>query len=410
MKAAAKKQSKASSGEFAAFVSDASVTDSMIPVLAERGWALDCVTTGGIEMAIRLLGTMPSPAILLVDLSESEDPRADINALAEVCEPGTAVITIGKINDVRFYRELLDAGILDYLVKPFSPDDFRAAIITAEHAQRLPEEAAASGEATANRAVTVLGTRGGVGASLIAATSAWIMANQLGRTVALLDLDIHFGTDALVFDLEPGRGLVDALDNPSRVDSLFVERAVIKESENLSVLSAEASLNDAPHPDPAALHHLLTELRNTYQVTVVDVPRHVAAQYPLVLAEATDILLVTDMTLAATRDTIRLLSFIKESAPHAQVRIVANRISAGGVMEVDQKDFEASIERKVDLILPNDSKNIVMATKRAKPLAQAAPSSKLVQSLRNMSEEIAGGRDKAEESSFWQRLLGKVKK
>src|SRR5690606_14114618 len=137
----AKKTAQATLGEFAAFVSDGSVTESLIPVLAERGWSIDCVNTGGIEMAIRLSRARPSPAILLVDLSDSSDPHSDINALAEVCEPGTSVIAVGAINDVRFYRELIDAGLLDYLVKPFTPDDFRSAVVTAEQAMRSPDEA-----------------------------------------------------------------------------------------------------------------------------------------------------------------------------------------------------------------------------------------------------------------------------
>ena len=44
-------------------------------------------------------GSGARPNILFVDLSESADPLNDINALAEVCEPGTVVIAIGQVND-----------------------------------------------------------------------------------------------------------------------------------------------------------------------------------------------------------------------------------------------------------------------------------------------------------------------
>ena len=43
-------------------------------------------------------------------LSESGDPLNDINALAEVCEPGTVVIAAGQVNDVRLYRDLSPAA------------------------------------------------------------------------------------------------------------------------------------------------------------------------------------------------------------------------------------------------------------------------------------------------------------
>src|SRR3546814_19034292 len=68
------------------------------------------------------------------------------------------------------------------------------------------------------------------------------MSAKGGRFTALLDLDVHFGTGALAMDLEPGRGLTDAIENPSRIDGLFIERAMVKASEKRAILSAEAPI------------------------------------------------------------------------------------------------------------------------------------------------------------------------
>ncbi len=402
---------KGNTNEFAAFVCDSGTTEVLVPLLSEREWPLDSVATGGIENAIRALGSSPSPKFLLVDLSELADPRADLNSLAEVCQPGTLVIALGTANDVSLYRDLIDAGIIEYFVKPVTTDEVRMALMRAEEALRAASESASGSPAEeVKRVISVIGVRGGSGASLVASSAAWIMANEFGRTVALLDLDIHFGTNALVFDLEPGRGLVDALDNPSRVDGLFIERAVIKESERLSVLSAEASLTEPAIADPSALGHLIEELRATHEVVMVDAPRYLVAQHPAILTDATDIVLVTDMSLAATRDTIRMLNYIKDIAPSSNVKLLANRLGSGGPVEVDQKDFEASVERKVDWILPFDPKTVVTAAKRGKPLPQAAVSSKLVSLLKSFSEDLVGAKVKDTKPSFWKNLVAAGKK
>lgn len=394
--------------EFAAFVCDSSVTESLVPILAERGWSLESVGMGGIENAIRALGASPSPQFLLVDISDSSDPKGDINALAEVCEPGTSVIAIGMLNDVGFYRDLIDMGVLDYFVKPVNTDNLRNAIERAERLLITSVESPQPVDANAHKIIAVLGSRGGIGASLLASTLAWITAHQLGKSTALLDLDLHFGTAALGFDLEPGRGLVDALDNPSRVDSLFIERAVIKESDNLAVLSAEASLNDSSHADPAAMAHLLEELRHKYQVLVMDVPRYALAQFPFVLNDASEVVIVTDFTLAGTRDTIRLLNFVREHAPNARSRVVVSKLGQHGPVEVEQKDFEISIERRVDWIVPFDPKSVVGAAREAKPIAQIAPSSKMVATVRDMATAMVGEGEAAETKSFWSRLVKKA--
>ncbi len=95
------------------------------PVAVEHGWSPEKFNKGGLRNAVQSLSVSASPNILFVDLSESGDPLNDINALAEVCEPGTVVIAIGQVNDVRLYRDLVASGIHDYLLKPFTVDQLR---------------------------------------------------------------------------------------------------------------------------------------------------------------------------------------------------------------------------------------------------------------------------------------------
>tara|TARA_B100001540_G_C15813501_1_gene645835 strand:- start:2880 stop:4121 length:1242 start_codon:yes stop_codon:yes gene_type:complete len=388
---------------FGAFVCDDDVTKTLLPVINERDWDPGQIKSGGIENAIRTLGAVPCPQYLIVDVSNSADPLDDVNALAEVCEPGTMVIAIGTANDVDLYRELLASGVQEYLLKPVSEDALRTALLDAEHALRLPlDSEGEKSDSVEQKLVAVVGMRGGVGTSTIASSLSWLLANDKDHKTALLDLDIYFGTDALTFDMEPGRGLVDALENPSRVDGLFLERAVLKESDNLSILGAEAPLNDAAYTDPAALSHLLTELKGNFTYVIMDLPRNMAADYPLLLSEADQILVVADLTLPATRDTIRFLSYAKEISPGADVRVIINRTNGPGLVEVDQKDFEASIERKVNWLIPSDYKTMVAASRMGKPLPQAAKGSKLVTAIRQMADDIVGEDFAPTKKPFWK--------
>ena len=130
---------------FSAFVCDDNTFDVARSVCETMGWAPEKVSRGGLRNAIQSLSVSASPNILLVDLSESGDPLNDINALAEVCEPGTMVIAIGQINDVRLYRDLMLSGLHDYLLKPFGPDALRDSIAQAQAMMNTPKADEAGG-------------------------------------------------------------------------------------------------------------------------------------------------------------------------------------------------------------------------------------------------------------------------
>ncbi|MDZ7283392.1 pilus assembly protein CpaE [Sphingomonas sanguinis] len=372
---------------FLAFVSDEWTADAIRPLAAEQGWSVDKVMKGGLSGAIQSLSVSASPQILLVDLTETVDPASEINNLAEVCEPGTIVIAIGPVNDVRLYRSLMASGLHDYLLKPINADHLRDTIGQARsqlHAPRPldmePEKAPCS--------VAVVGVRGGVGASTIATSLGWLMAERLDRTTALLDLDVHFGTAALALDLEPGRGLVDAIDNPSRIDGLFLERAMVKASEKLAILSAEAPISAPILTDGLAFAQLQDEMRLNFESTIVDLPRGLMIQQPMLVATAQTIVLVTELTLAAARDTIRLLSWAKMHAPQATVLTIANRVQPAAQSEIAQSDFEGSIERPIDFVMPYDPKLIVQAAKVGKPIAELGRTSRTIAPLVELTQRL----------------------
>jgi len=396
---------------FTAFVCDDSTADLLRPVAVEHGWSPEKVNKGGLRNAVQTLSVSASPSILFVDLSESGDPLSDINALAEVCEPGTVVIAAGQVNDVRLYRDLVASGIQDYLLKPFTADQLRDAFANAQltiSGPRVSENATEKPNVTA----AVVGVRGGVGASTIASSLAWLMGDKGGRTAALLDLDVHFGTGALGLDLEPGRGLTDAIENPSRIDGLFIERAMVRANDKLCVLSAEAPLNQSVLNDGSAYFQLQEEIRHAFEGTVIDLPRTMMIQFPHLVGDVNVIVVVVDFTLAATRDAIRVLSWLKANAAQAKVIVVANRVLPG-IQEVNRKDFEHSIERKIDVLLPSDPKSAAQAAKLGQPLAKAVKSSKLSQPLAQLltlTLEQARSDDEEDEvrSPGGSSLLGKL--
>ena len=394
---------------FAAYVCDEDTLDLLRPVVEEMGWPVDKCHKGGLRNAVQSLSVAASPNILLVDLSESGDPLSDINSLAEVCEPGTIVIAMGQVNDVRLYRDLIVSGLQDYLLKPFSPEQLRDVLSQAQVALNAPK-AEETGSEKPHVSTAVIGTRGGVGTSTIATSLAWLMSNEKERLTALLDLDVHFGTGALALDLEPGRGLTDAIDNPSRIDGLFIERAMIKANEKLSLLSAEAPINQPVMTDGTAFFQLQEEFRAAFECTIIDLPRDMLINYPHLLGDVNATVIVTELTLASARDCIRLLSWLKSHAAQSKVIVVANKVQSSN-LEISRQDFESSIERSIDILIPADPKTAAQSAKLGQAFVETGKSSKATNKIIELSERILGVVDEngdEVESKSGGSLMGKL--
>ncbi len=409
---------------FGAFLADEADRTLVRETVTHFGLNPEAVTDGRIADAVRRFALAPAPRFLIVELGEDSDPLADLAALAEACGGDTWVLAVGTVNDVQYYRRLLAAGVVDYLVKPLARETLAEAI---EHTLAAMAEAAAGeadgggGRDRKGRHLAVVGVRGGAGASLIAASLAHQMAEHAGRT-ALVDLDIHFGTAALQFDLEPGRGFVDALSNPDRIDALLLDRAALKVDENLAVFSAEAPL-DSPFAAPGeAVLALLDALGPLYPHLVLDLPRDMllGATGGEILGHLDDILLVAEPTLAHVRDSIRVIARLEQlgvrtkgqaveedGRPAARLRLLLNKLPASGPMEVRVKDFAASVERPADAVLPFDPKAAVMAAQEARPVVTVAPRSPLARALRQAFGDILASEGEAARRGVLGRLFGR---
>ena len=98
-------------------------------------------------------------------------------------------------------RDLVHAGVHDYLVKPISPQAL------AEALELRPGQAGAPISQRLAKLVALVGARGGVGTTTIAANLAWYLANRQNRRVALLDLNLQRGDCALALNVTPTAGL-----------------------------------------------------------------------------------------------------------------------------------------------------------------------------------------------------------
>jgi len=307
------------------------------------------VIRGGIDKAIEYLSEQRSPNLLLVDISGIELPLSKVQMLADVCEPGTNVIAIGDRNDVALYRDLQDAGVGNYLVKPLTRELLTRAL--------APKTTNGSGGGDMGRApmklgkmVAFIGARGGVGSTTLAANLAWHLANRQSRRVALVDLDIQHGDCTLLFNVPTTPGLRDALANPLRLDPLLLERIMTQHGERLFMLGGEEPIDEHVQFTPSAVDMLFTVLRGAFHYVIADVPRIPVPAYRRALEIADRRIIVVDQTMRSMRDAVRLKRMLGDDADRSI--FVVNRVGEAGNHGLGLKEIGDTLQAKPTSIVP----------------------------------------------------------
>ncbi len=295
------------------------------------------VEEGDATTATHYLREHSSPEILLIEVSSAEAAHAQLDALADVVNPHTKVLITGTIDSYRFYHWLMGLGIHEYVLQPFTAEQLSHAIAKGS-AKKAADKAAAIPQKKS--LIAVMGTRGGVGTSTVAVNLAAHIARTYDEPTALIDLDYYFGTVALSMDMEPSRGMRDALEKPDRVDAMFLERVMVKPFKPLALLAAEEPLHEPITSSPVAGEAIFSALKENFTNVVVDVPRQMSPLTRYVLNAADHVVLVSGAQLADFRDALRIRDYLVEQLKRPGPKVVLNRVGEGGKEELSMADFK----------------------------------------------------------------------
>src|SRR5476649_2900520 len=372
------------------------------------------VREGSIDTALALSEWPRDLDLVVVDLEDSSDPVADAAALKTAVPGSCIVIGVGRINDVALYRDLIAVGFSDYIALPLGEGVVGRAVERAlEQRERggASMQGAATGNDTRPRTLSVIGARGGVGATTTAITIAGMLGTRLKEEVLLIDFDLHYGSLMLALDLEAIDALREALEQPDRIDALFIQQVAQKNGEYLYAIGAEEAPYGGFQAKPHAANDFLRSVHRRFRWIVADVPRGDPVIQRQVIEAATDILLITDLSLPGVRDAVRLQQLVQEVAPTAQLRIATSGAIDARRSAVKIADVERTLKRKVDCQIPSDLPATLAAVNLGKPLAEAAPNSAIVKSLRPLvaSLDSRGGDSAGKSRGLLQRFAQGIK-
>src|SRR5829696_4022742 len=342
------------------------------------------VHMGGIAAAIETYHTAPTPNVIVLETEQGFDILEALDELATVCDAGTRVVVIGSANDVTPYRELVRRGVSDYVTGPVQPIDVVRAICGLY---------AASEAVAVGRIIAVVGAKGGVGASTVSHNVAWAIARDLALDSVVIDLDLAFGTAGLDYNQDPVQGIANAVFQPERPDSAFMERLLSKCTDRLDLLAAPASLDQVYDFGADAFDAIFDTLRMTTPCIVLDVPHQWSAWTKRTLVGADNI-----------------LNVLKAARPNDRPPLYClNQVGMHKRPEISTREFAKAIESQPIAAIPFDSRMFGTAANNGQMIAQISAKHRTTKMFLQMAQRLTGHAvTKRSRTSFLAPILKKL--
>ncbi|HEY1746518.1 MAG TPA: AAA family ATPase [Xanthobacteraceae bacterium] len=362
------------------------------------------VQMGGLTAAIEAYQNSPTPNVIILESENRGNEILDgLDQLAPVCDAATRVIIIGRMNDVKLYRELVRRGVSDYLISPVN---------TLQIVRAVCGLFSAPDAKPVGRIIAVVGAKGGVGASTIAHNIGFSIARDLMLDAVVTDLDLAFGTAGLDFNQDPPQGIAEAVFSPDRIDHAFIDRLLSKCTDHLSLLAAPATLDRVYDFGADAFDAIFDSLRATVPYVVVDVPHQWTGWTRQTLVSADDILIVAAPDLANLRNTKNLYDLLKAARPNDQKPLYClNQIGVPKRPEIKAADFAKALEENPIASIPFEPQVFGAAANNGQMIAEMSANHRSAEIFRSMAQKLAGRvEQKKQRSSFLSPLIEKLMK
>ena len=340
------------------------------------------VRMGGVQAAVEYYQNQPTPSLVIVEcLDSTPELLAQLDRLAEVCDPGTKVVTIGATNDIALYRELMRRGVSEYLVPPLAPLQLIRSITGLYADPAAP---------FVGRQIAVVGAKGGVGASTLAHNLAWALAERMQAGTVLVDFDLPFGTAGLDFNQDPLQGIADALGQPDRLDPVLMDRMMVRITDRLSLFAAPASLDQDFDIPAEAYEEVAQKIRGAAPFVVLDLPHAWSAWKRRMVLASDDLVVVATPDLASLRNAKNLIDLVRQARPNdAPPRLVLNQVGVPGRPEIPVKDFGEALGLTPSLALPFEPKAYGLAANHGQMISEVAPRSKAAEGVARLAQLLA---------------------
>lgn len=300
------------------------------------------------------------------------------------------------------YRLAMRSGANDILPLPEDAAGLSSLLVKLHRERRVREKGNA-------RVTLMMSATGGGGASTLSAAIAGSFAQILKRNTLLLDLDIQFGSQYLAHDLQPEKGLKEALDHHSGLDPTALKSYITQHDSGLNVIGTLIDQLCLEEDISAqGLQSFIGLLAEEYEEVLIDLPCRIGSILGHTLNQASNIVIVVHQDLVSIRNSMKLISLLVTDfeQPIDRVSYILNKYSPDSIITAE--DVEKALGIHCLGVVPLDSPMISGAREAGLPLLNKAPKAKATLAINQIAARLVGHSEPDPVNDSW--ILGVLQK
>ncbi|GAB4418851.1 MAG: response regulator [Anaerolineae bacterium] len=264
-----------------------------------------------------------------------------------------------------------EAGVDDYLVKPFQPVEFQVRVKSLIRRNATAPAVAVS--KSVSKVVALCSLRGGVGVSTLAIDLALSLVQIWQLPAVLLDLALMGGQDAVMLNLPLRNSWADLgkLD-PAEIEIEQVQRALLAHPSGLYVLAAPHLLEQGEKVTAEHVSRVIALLKERYHYLVLDLSHNIQETTLAALDAADQILIVMTPELASVYVTARTLAMF-DGLGYSRNNISLILNSTFQHHALARSDIESALKHPISLVVPFASDLLINAINTGVPVMTKAP-------------------------------------
>ena len=331
-----------------------------------------------------------NPIVLVLGPSEAPNDLIERVEPLLSARPGYGAVMVVYSPTPEIVRAAFRAGVDDVVTATSADAELLSAVTRSVSRIRTPPPAASSSPPppSQRKVVTVFGTKGGIGKSLVAVNLAAALARQTAQPTVLVDANLQFGDAAIMLQLPPTHTIAEAAMAGDRLDGELLDDLLLRhDPSGLLLLAAPPNPEAADQIGRAEVSNVLTVLRERFAYVVIDTSPRIEEGSVAALDAADDILLLTNLDVMSLKNARLALQTLQAlGIQQTKVKLVLNQANTQGGLT--RADAERAVRMKVAASLPSDPQ-VAESVNRGIPMVISAPTSKFALSVEDLARMLS---------------------